>query len=33
MAEFSYYVQKLFPNEYGNYKTFENVRNTIESLP
>lgn len=33
VAEFSYYAQKLFPNQYGNYKSFENVRNTIESLP
>lgn len=32
IAEFSYYVEKLFPQEYTKFKSLQNVRNTIENL-
>ena len=32
ISEFSYYVEKLFPEEYTRFKSFQNIRNTIENL-
>ena len=32
ISEFSYYVEKLFPEEYSKFKSLKNIRNTIESL-
>lgn len=29
IAEFSYYVEKLFPEEYSKLKFFQSIRNTI----
>jgi hypothetical protein len=32
ISEFSYYVEKLFPEEYSKFKSIQNVRNNIENL-
>jgi len=32
IAEFSYYLQKLFPEEYSKFKSLQNIRDTIENL-
>lgn len=33
LAEYSHYIEKLYPDEFTNYKNIKTVRDSIENLP
>lgn len=33
LTEYSYYIEKLYPEEFSNYKNIKNVRDCVANLP